>query len=165
MRVSSCSHTRNTRHPARRSVRVTSASRVLFADNLRRQNARLLAGMFECSGQPCQKQPSTKIAARCFGKTKSGLTRKVGRRCCAALIFGPRGNAALPRISECLLHPLMPCSRSNFTNASSVSLFPRPRIRDITSERFALVKTSGIEPILQGTLKYEPQAFFGNFIQ
>jgi len=38
----------------------------------------------------------------------------------------------------------MRCSRNNFASASSVSLFPRPRIRDITSDRFALVKTSGI---------------------
>ena len=35
--------------------------------------------------------------------------------------------------------------RNNFTSASSVSLFPRPRIRDITSDRFALVKTSDIQ--------------------
>ncbi len=39
----------------------------------------------------------------------------------------------------------MPCARSSFAIAISVSLFPRPRIRDITSDRFALVKTSGIE--------------------
>src|ERR1039458_3897490 len=36
-------------------------------------------------------------------------------------------------------------SRSNsFIKASSVPLLPCPRIRDMTSERFALVKTSGI---------------------
>jgi hypothetical protein len=34
--------------------------------------------------------------------------------------------------------------RSNFASASSVSLFPRERMRDITSLRLALVKTSGI---------------------
>jgi hypothetical protein len=31
-----------------------------------------------------------------------------------------------------------------FASASSVSLFPRERMRDITSDRFALVKTSDI---------------------
>jgi hypothetical protein len=35
-------------------------------------------------------------------------------------------------------------TRNNFASASSVSLFPRERMRDITSDRFALVKTSGI---------------------
>src|ERR1041385_3425015 len=35
----------------------------------------------------------------------------------------------------------MRCRRNNFANASSVSLFPRPRIRDIISDRFFLVKT------------------------
>lgn len=44
----------------------------------------------------------------------------------------------------CRRQPLMPCRRNNLASASSVSLFPRPRIRDITSDRFALVKTSGI---------------------
>jgi len=44
----------------------------------------------------------------------------------------------------CLRHPLIPCARKIRTNASSVSLFPRERMRDITSERLALVKTSGI---------------------
>ena len=39
----------------------------------------------------------------------------------------------------------MRCARKIFASASSVSLFPRPRIRDITSDRFALVKTSGME--------------------
>jgi hypothetical protein len=34
------------------------------------------------------------------------------------------------------------CRRNNFASATSVSLFPRERMRDITSERFALVKTS-----------------------
>src|SRR5665213_1280845 len=37
------------------------------------------------------------------------------------------------------------CRRKNFAKASSVSLLPRLRIRDITSERLALVKTSGIQ--------------------
>jgi hypothetical protein len=41
-----------------------------------------------------------------------------------------------------LLQPEIPLSRNSFANASSVSLFPRERMRDITSERLALVKTS-----------------------
>ena len=39
----------------------------------------------------------------------------------------------------------MQCARKTRINASSVSLFPRERMRDITSLRLALVKTSGME--------------------
>src|SRR4051812_4081945 len=38
----------------------------------------------------------------------------------------------------------MPCLRKSLANKSSVSRFRFPRIRDITAERFSLVKTSGI---------------------
>ena len=41
------------------------------------------------------------------------------------------------------LHPVIPCPRNIATIRSSVSLFPRPRIRDITSARLTVVKTSG----------------------
>ena len=40
----SCSQIRNTRQPARRSVRVTSKSRFRFAANFRRQNTALPRG-------------------------------------------------------------------------------------------------------------------------
>jgi hypothetical protein len=40
---------------------------------------------------------------------------------------------------------VIPSARSNFASASSVFAFPRERMRDITSLRFALVKTSGME--------------------
>ena len=63
-----------TRQPARRSVRVTSASRFMFRENFCRQNARLLLGCVACLGQACQKQPSTKTARRTSLNTKSGLT-------------------------------------------------------------------------------------------
>jgi hypothetical protein len=52
------------------------------------------------------------------------------------------------RTSACLRHPVIPFARNSFANASSVSRFPRERIRDITSERFALEKTSGMVAIL-----------------
>lgn len=80
-----------------------------------------LAGL-ECFGHPCQKQPSTKTATRCLGKTKSGfpISRWFRRQ------------------------PEMWLARNNFASASSVSLLPLPRIRDITSDRFRLVNTSGI---------------------
>src|SRR5258708_5498588 len=61
--------------PPRRKVRVTSRSRVMFRENFRRQNAALPFGFVPCFGQPCQKQPSTKIASLSFGKMKSGLPK------------------------------------------------------------------------------------------
>ena len=62
-----------TRQPSFRNSRFTRRSRALFAANFRFQNARLPAGMLQCLGQPCQKQPSTKIASRFRLKRKSGL--------------------------------------------------------------------------------------------
>jgi hypothetical protein len=79
VRASSCSHTRNTRQPDFRNVRFTSWSRFLLRENLRRQNARLFLGCVVCLGQPCQKQPSTKITVRDLGKMKSAFTRSSRR--------------------------------------------------------------------------------------
>src|SRR4051812_13064005 len=39
---------------------------------------------------------------------------------------------------------MIPAARNSFASASSVSLLPRPRMRDITCERFSLVKTSAM---------------------
>ncbi len=47
-------------------------------------------------------------------------------------------------IFRCRRHPQIPFARSNRASATSVSLFPRLRIRDITSDRFFLENTSGI---------------------
>ncbi len=121
-RRTSCSQIRSTRQPRCRSVRVTKRSRTLFAVSFLSQNPRLFAGMFECFGQPCQKQPSTKITTRSLRNVKSGR----------------------PGSAVCRRHPVMAAACKSFTRASSVSLLPRPRMRDITCERFAVVKTSGM---------------------
>src|ERR1043165_1240796 len=84
--------------------------------------------MFECLGQQCQKQPSTRIATRNLDRTKSGLTRNSE--------FETRNFS-----KTCRRQPVILLRRNKRTSAISVSLFPRPRIRDITSDRFALVKT------------------------
>jgi hypothetical protein len=44
----------------------------------------------------------------------------------------------------CRRQPVMRLRRRNFASASYMFLLPRLRIRDITSDRFALVKTSGM---------------------
>ena len=63
----------------------------------------------------------------------------------AKLDFGTFG---LPfsaiRIRCRLLRPVMPCARNSAIIRASVSLFPRPRIADITALRFARVKMLGI---------------------
>lgn len=69
---SSCSHTRMTSHPSFWSVDVLAASRSLFRSNLADQNADVNRSTAPWSGQPCQKQPSTKTATRERGKTMSG---------------------------------------------------------------------------------------------
>jgi hypothetical protein len=70
--------------------------------------------------QPCQKQPSTKIATFCRGKTKSGF----------------------PYSWYPLRHPMTLCSRKTVISLSSVLRFPLERIAAMTRERFSGVKTS-----------------------
>lgn len=111
---------RNTRQPCARSVCVTSRSRALLRANLFFQNERLPLGCVPCFGQPCQKQPSTKIASLSFGKMKSGL----------------------PKIFLFRRQPVMRCRRKNFASAISVSLFPCPRIVDINTDLFSFVRKS-----------------------
>ena len=123
---------RNTRQPARRSTRVTSRSRARFAANFCRQNAALPFGCVACFGHPCQKHPSTKTASRSLGNTKSGRTWKL------------RMPDSEFRMGICRRHPVIPCVRNTRSSASSVARFPRERMRAITADRLAFVKTSGI---------------------
>lgn len=120
--ANSCSQIRRTRQPLAFKVLETSRSRARFAASFFSQNGALFFGFVLWRGQPCQKHPSTNNARRSFGKTKSGLPK----------------TACLRR------HPVMCCERKTRIKASSVSLFPRPRMRDITALRLAGVKTSVI---------------------
>lgn len=151
--VSSCSQIRRTSHPALRSARFTKRSRALFAESLFRQKAALFFGWVECSGQPCQKQPSTNTANLRPRNTKSGLVWNLRRPPC--WVAGPNEvigelwalslrSRTLGESDTCLRQPVMRWVRKNLIRASSVSLFPVPRMRDITCERLALVKTSGM---------------------
>ena len=120
LRFNSCCQRRRTFHPCCFSVRVTSLSRVLFRLSFASQKASFVSGCFACLGQLCQKQPSTKMATRCIGKTKSGL----------------------PNSGTRLRHPTMRFRRKIVISAISVALLPWPRTRDMTDDRFSLVKTS-----------------------
>jgi hypothetical protein len=77
--LSSCCQIRRTCQPRERRVLLTNLSLALFRISLFRQKRTLEAGREACSGQLCQKQPSTKITIRNFGKTKSGVP-KIGKR-------------------------------------------------------------------------------------
>ena len=68
---SSCSQTRITSQPRSLSRLLVSASRSLLARIFARQNCSLALGHVPCSGQPCQKQPSTKTATLARRKTTS----------------------------------------------------------------------------------------------
>lgn len=118
--VNSCCQIRRTRRPRARRVRFTSRSRILFPASFLFQNSPFVVGCEACFGQPCQKQPSTKTASLIPGNTKSGL----------------------PNTGWFRRHPLILFRRKNFISAISVALLPFPRIRDISSERFDLLKTS-----------------------
>ncbi len=165
-----CSHTRTTCQPALRNLRDTSRSRSRFRASFSCQNDLLDDGFVPCHGHPCQKHPSTNNATRSFRQTKSGRTRKgfvkrLNRRAVkspdrpsppfnlltdfrfndsTALPFNDLTNLPFNQTTTCLLHPLIPAALSSNTIAPSVSLFPRDRIRDITSLRFAFVKMSAI---------------------
>lgn len=70
----SCSHTRITFHPFLRSIRPTNLSRVALRSSLADHHARRVAGMRQCFGQRCQKQPSTNSATR--SRTRQRKSRK-----------------------------------------------------------------------------------------
>ena len=74
-----CSHSRTTVQPA--SVRASSAarSRSTFRCSLGDQYHSLFFGLVPCSGQACQKQPSTNTATLRLVKAISGRTQRAGR--------------------------------------------------------------------------------------
>lgn len=80
--TSSCSQRRSTVHPAASSRRVVSASRARLARTFSAQKLAFVLATVWCSGQPCQKQPSTNTATRARGNTRSAVRRSsgIGRR-------------------------------------------------------------------------------------
>lgn len=121
----SWSQNRITRHPLVRNSRVFRRSRRFVRSSFGRQYARFDFGTRPCSGQQCQKHPSTKIATFSRRKAKSGR----------------------PIIRWCRLQPAMPFLRKISTRRISVASFPVPRIRAITAERVAIEKVSATEEI------------------
>lgn len=108
---SSCSQTWNGSQPSARSSASFRRSRSTVAASLSRHHSALFCGRVECSGQLCQKQPSTNTAMRARVKTTSGrpgsvvvATRKRRPSACRARLSdnsGPVPRVGIRRI--CLL--------------------------------------------------------------
>ena len=71
----SCSQTRTTAQSASASSASVSRSRTTLRASFSAHRCRLFFGFEPCSGQLCQKQPSTKTAIRARGKTMSARRR------------------------------------------------------------------------------------------
>ena len=71
----SCSQNRSTLHPCSSSARVFSLSRDILSSIFSSHHSRLVLGGRKCSGQPCQKHPSTKTQTLAALKTISALQR------------------------------------------------------------------------------------------
>lgn len=74
---SSCSQKRKTVHPASSKWRVVSTSRTAFRWSLASHQSELERGCVPCSGQPCQKQPSTNTATLTRVNAMSILRRAI----------------------------------------------------------------------------------------
>ena len=113
----SCCQILITAQPEALRVLFTFASRRRFRSSLARQNSAFEIGKLPCFGHACQKQPSTKMANRILGNTKSGA----------------------PNIFDRLRQPLILSSRNNLINASSVDTFPRLFTLAIMEDLFVVV--------------------------
>jgi len=75
-----CSHRRMTVQPAVVSASLFSLSRSTLRSSFGDQYHSLFFGLEPCSGQACQKQPSTKTATLRAVNTMSGRTRRPSAR-------------------------------------------------------------------------------------
>lgn len=124
----SCSQRRMTAQPVLRRYRETVRSRFRLFAILVDQNSTLDLGIRPCSGQPCQKHPSTNRTVRHFRNTKSGFPKSFG----------------------CRRHPTILPRRKISISVSSVLLFPFARTRAICSDRARLgATTSGAKGVAE----------------
>jgi hypothetical protein len=138
MRLSciSCSHTRMTRQPFLRRTRVVVTSRSILREIFCFQYSRLEWGIRQCLLQPCQKHPSTNIASRHAGKTKSGLPGRRNRR------RQPIMRRARRRDTNFRSVDLLPCDLTLamildlWTGVNWSMAFLRQVVRDFDQERF-----------------------------
>lgn len=118
----SCSHILITLKPSLRRLLLTLLALATFDFNFAVQYARFARGNGRRHwGQPCQKQPSMKIATCSFGKTKSGT---------------PGSQRA------CIFQPLIPCRTRAARSFHSVERLPVERTALIRWLRSSLLKIS-----------------------
>ena len=110
----SCSQNRTTTQPLLLSPLEIARSRFRLFIIFGNQYVLFVFGLLEHKGHPCQKQPSTNIAALNAGKAKSGLPST------------PRGHT---------FHPLTPIRTKSALTLASVDLFPRDLMALIMRER------------------------------
>jgi hypothetical protein len=77
--IGRCSHSRTTVQPAWARASSAARSRSTFPASLGDQYQSLFFGFEPCSGQACQKQPSTNTATLRLVNAMSGRTRRDGR--------------------------------------------------------------------------------------
>ena len=99
--TSSCSHILTTSQPARRNLAVVSASRRRVASSFAAHHPEFVFGMCPCSGQECQKHPSTNTATLEGRNTTSAL----------------RGRSLSGRASTLYRRPIRWSSRRKLTSA------------------------------------------------
>lgn len=108
--MSACSQNRRTDQPWLRRWSSVSRSRSMLRASFADHHAALLAGCVAWSGQPCQKQPSTKTAIRARVKTTSARrrgmpgtgrsTRKRSPRRCSSLRSRSSGTVSRRRCRD-----------------------------------------------------------------
>lgn len=151
----SCSHTRRTCHPCSTRRLVVCRSRSTFAVSFADHHAELFLAGMECCGQRCQKQPSTKMATRCFGNAMSivrrGLpgtlipTRNLRPRRCSSLRSASSGTVSARRWELILRRTSSlggdlrdsPGTRSTYDSARRVETSPPTRTVTVTPQRHA----------------------------
>lgn len=97
---SSCSQTRRTRQPWSTSSVVVCSSRSTFAASFAAHHAELFLAGTACSGQRCQKQPSTKTATRRLGNAMSMVRRGLPGTLTPTRNLRPRRCSSLRRTSS-----------------------------------------------------------------
>jgi hypothetical protein len=129
---SSCSQILINCQPKALSSRPTFLSRLLFFSIFAVQNSRFVAGIERHRRQPCQKQPSKKIATRLPGKTTSGR---------------PGRPESCP-----IFHPAMPHRIKSDRNLHSVDFVPFALFWRITWARVAPSYVSKMASLVFGSI-------------
>lgn len=155
----SCSHTLMTFQPSRSSRSLVSRSRSRFVSIFSRQNAALFAGHVACSGQPCQKHPSTKTATRDGPKTMSGRRRRSASTGRSTRNRRPRACNSRRSASSGFVSRLPVRDRRSLTADEDVTTCCRSGPRNVRPMRGGPAESSRRDA--RGTRRSDPQGYGG----